>query len=287
MENISTSTYFKTERKTIKIVIFIFAVVFLFPFFSIVNNINYHNKIKNILVYGVETQATVVENSLKSLTEDIYIFEYAFYDNQGKEHYSYTESNYDFNTAKKQYDAGLITIKYDAETFDSVEIPYEFSAPVPLYDIFLSIIDISLWIYLLIELIKFIRKKGVLLFGKQYIATYSSKQIANTINHNDLYKIMYVWKDEKGNTHDGVSKDVYTLLEANAFETAKVFKIKAHKNKSVIVTSPKWLDVQNEKRKARKKYYYCIYCGTKFLNNEDACPNCGAPQKEVKEEIDL
>ena len=118
------------------------------------------------------------------------------------------------------------------------------------------------------NLIKFIRKKGVLLFGKQYIATYSSKQIANTINHNDLYKIMYVWKDEKGNTHDGVSKDVYTLLEANAFETAKVFKIKAHKNKSVIVTSPKWLDVQNEKRKARKKYYYCIYCGTKFLNNE-------------------
>ena len=153
MENISKSTYFKTERKTIKIVIFIFAVVFLFPFFSIVNNINYHNKIKNILVYGVETQATVVENSLKSLTEDIYFFEYVFYDNLGNEHKQFTVSNYDFNTAKKQYDAGLITIKYDAETFDSVEIPYEFSAPVPLYDIFLSIIDISLWIYLILQTI--------------------------------------------------------------------------------------------------------------------------------------
>lgn len=287
MDNVSKSNSVKTERKAIKISICVLAVVFLFPFFSIFNNINYHNKIKNILEYGVETQATVVENSLKSLTEDIYFFEYVFYDNLGNEHYKFTKSNYDYNTAKTRYDAGLITIKYDAETFDSVEIPYESSGSLPMYNIFLCIIDISLWIYLLVELIKFIRKKGVILFGKQYIATYSSKQIANTLGQYDLYKIMYVWKDEKGNTHDGVSKDSYTLLEAEAFETAKVFKIKAHKNKSVIITNPKWLDVQNEKRKARKKYYYCIYCGTKFLNNEDACPNCGAPQKEVKDEIDL
>lgn len=287
MNSISKSDSVKIEKNAIRIFILILAIALIFPFFSVINSITYINKIKKILFYGIETQAVVVENSLKSLTENIYYFEYTFCDEFGNEHKNTTKSNYDYNTAKRQYDLGIIIIKYDIETFDSIEIPFKHSGSLPVSDIFLCIIDIILWIYLIIQFIKLINKKATLFWGKTYIATYSNKQLTNTFGQFDLYKLMYVWKDEKGNSHDGISKDSYLLSEITAFETAKEFQIKAHGNNSVVVTNPKWLNIQNKKIKEKQKYYCCIYCGTKFLSDKKSCPNCGAPQKELIEKINL
>ncbi|MBE7075004.1 MAG: zinc ribbon domain-containing protein [Clostridiales bacterium] len=272
-------------KKNKSLIIFvIIALFFLAPALAMVGSLKQHFTYKNILQNGQEAIATIIDGSMTSTITvnkvEYYSIGYIFYDEQGNQHSGRTSENYNYYDIKQIENNGVITIKYMSNTFESVEANYSLGpalkVPIILCAVFF-VVDLLLWGVVISNIVKIIKAKGIYKNGTEYTATFVSISSNLTVNGTPMYKVAYFWRDDNGQIIDGISGHDYTFYEANAFEQAGSFKIKAIGEQSVIVTKPsKLLANNNTQIVSENSYYRCEYCNTLYNKDKTKCPSCGA-----------
>ncbi len=264
----------------------VFAVAFAMPVFFMISPILEIPEKNDILENGVTITAEVVDGTQSS---SITVNDVAYYSVQyefivdGTPHYGKTTQRY---TRSEVNNLKFVTIKYNPETFKSVEVDYqaktdpEIKTSIMLIAI-CGVLDIIFWIVEIVLIIQFIKLGIVALKGKEYTAKFIAIKPGVVYNGTPMYSIAYSWVDVIGEVLEGESGDDYTLNEAHAFELAGQFKIMAYGNISKITSKPsKMLFKQaKEENVSVENYYVCPYCNSMLPADATKCTACGAPRK--------
>ncbi len=271
-----------------------FAIFFLIPPMLLVGQVGNHFKYQNILTNGIETEATVLPDTEASNVEinDIpyYSFEFSFVDQNGDTHIGRTSVSFTISEVGLYEKMGTITIKYNPKTFDAIESSYSFSnsegvRALVIIAVVFGVVDCIFWGVVIFLIRKLVRREKIKEEGKEYTADFLEFSTNTRVNGRSMYKISYIWTDEKGNTHNGTSPSDYYYNEALAFEAACTFKIKAKDGDSVVISTPQELIrglKKSEKSKQNGKSK-CQYCGSVYNEKESRCPSCGANNNQLVE----
>ena len=140
------------------------------------------------------------------------------------------------------------------------------------------LIDGLMWFIFFKQIISSIKHKKVEKNGTEYTATFISFESNVIVNNIPRFTITYVWENEQGERKQGKSGSDYTIMEAEAFERIKKFKIKALGNDSIIITNPALLIAEAEEIELESGKTICEYCDTVYDQEKDKCPHCNAPR---------
>ena len=280
-------TFFK-HNVVIIFAIFVAVFAIILSFIAFGNRVDY----KDILANGIETQAEVLEHTYRSNLEvngvPYYKVDFEFVDENGHSHIGTTSESFTYYEISQICDRGVITIKYDPESFDAIEASYNPSQDTGKKSIttialvFMGI-DAILWFFAIKTGIRNIREKKLAENGREYTAkvTYISSNVV--VNDVPKYKVHYTWVGENGTAMSASSRSIYLRHEAEALESAGTIQIKAEGKLSVIITSPDMCqhnhydnltnEVADQQRQAQLK---CDYCGHNISSSDEYCGNCGA-----------
>lgn len=263
-----------------------FAVILSFIAFG--NRVNY----KNILANGIETQAEVLEHTYRSTLEvngeHYYRIDFEFVDENGYSHIGTTSETFSYYEISQLCERGVITIKYDPESFDAIEASYDPSEDLgknttTILALFFLGVDAILWLFVIKTGIRNIKEKKLAETGREYSAKVSYIHTNVTVNGVPKYKVNYTWVGEKGTTRSGSSRSTYLRHEAEALEHAGTIQIKAEGKHSVIVTTPDMCQhthydnlTDEEADQQRQEQLKCDYCGHNISSSDEYCSNCGA-----------
>lgn len=264
----------------------VFAVVFAMPMFFMITPILEIPEKKEILENGVTITADVVDGTQNSgiTVNDVeyYSVQYQFVVNDTY-YYGKTTQRY---TRAEANNLKNVTIKYNPETFKSVEIDYDAKTDPEIQTTLILIIicgvfDIIFWIIEVVLIIQFIKLGIVSIKGKEYTAKFVAIKPGVVYNGTPMYRVAYSWVDVIGEVKEGESGDDYTLNEAHAFELAQEFKILAYGNISKISSKPSRMIFKKAKKEnvTEENYYICPYCNSMLPSNTTKCTSCGAPRK--------
>ena len=280
-------TFFKNNFVAIfAIFVAVFAAILSFIAFG--NRIDY----EYILANGIETQAEVLENTYYSSLEvngvSYYTIDFEFIDENGNIHRGTTSETFTYQEIARLCERGIITIKYDPETFDAIEASYDPSQDsgknvTTALAIAFLVVDAILWVFVVKAGIRNLKEKKIEETGKEYTANVTGIKVGVVVNNVPRYKVMYTWIGENGTTMSGSSKAKYYQREAEALEQAGTIQIKAVGNISVITTSPDMCKhdhygyLTNEDARIKsKEQLKCDYCGHNISEKDEYCANCGA-----------
>lgn len=282
------------------------AIVMLIPVIIVYSTgLNNTKDYEYILEHGIETEGYIIPDSYKHqgvyMNEDYYSISYYFYDEDFNKHVDETASYYSYNEIMELNYRESIKVRYDSETFDSVEAIYKttgkkFKNSVLIIICILGVVDLIAWIFAIrlgllgISLLK-VEKEG-----KEYSARVECIAGGLVVNGVPKCKVRYVWDDELGNIKKGWSRYVYTHKEGLALEKQFNIVIKAIGKRSFIVTKPDLSLLDNEPKEnleipeiakrydkyvKKNKVIVCEYCGHKQKWSDDnTCKNCGARLKD-------
>lgn len=248
-----------------------------------------------IIQHGVETEATINPSSYDSnvSVNDIryYNVEYCFYDSDGNSHIGRTSTSYNNFEIKEIIENETIMIKYDPETYESVESSYDRSRDQgrKSSNVFLFAfggIDLIMWIIIIVNAINNISLKKVYDKGLEYDAEVTSISTHSIENNNSKYKVHYKWTDELGNSYTGSSSYKYLHYQAVDLHNKVNIKIKALGKKSFILTIPSLGRNENDNDRVKSpierrfekyasKNNRCLRCGQNLKATDVNCPNCG------------
>lgn len=280
------------NRLSLFIVLIIMAIAFSAPAFVFISNIGKNNFKKEIFENGVETVATVDSSSYgSSLTindVEYYSIEYWFYDDNGNVHKGETGENYTYYDIQLMIQQRLIAIKYDPNTFKSVEMTYYDSGNISetantLFIAVFGVVALALWVTVGFFIFKFVKIRILQSKGKTVNAMVTQVKGGVTVNHVHMFKVFYCYQDNMI-TKEGHSGYEYTHSQARAFENMKNIQILVYKNMSKIKTNPNEIIYEQsfenadsfDKNTSQKKFTHCQYCNSTVLEDETKCPNCGA-----------
>lgn len=277
-------------KKIILIILILVSSVFMVPSMILVGDVSKHISNKSILSNGIETEAVVLIGTASSnlIINDIhyYSIEYCFFDEEGNRHVGKTSDTYTLTEIRDIENDGFITIKYDAETFESIEATYSFedvSANLQILIVF-TIVDVLLWGGVVLTIVAMVKDKQLLKHGKEFLATFVSSYSIGSVNGKQVFRIAYFWKNQDGMHVEGKSRNLFTEDEVSIFQTAKEFRIKAIGKKSVVVSTPAELMAQHSLNtlEPQQEYCKCNYCGAIYSKELVKCSECGA----LKEKMD-
>ena len=263
-----------------------FAICFAMPAVFLVEPLLEIPEKNAILESGVEIAAVVVPGSERSNIEvngvAYYSVEYKFVVDNA-EHFGKTTQRYTYNEASR---LNILTIKYNPDTFKSVQVDYDFKTDAEVKTSFIilaicGVFDLIFWIIEIVLIIQFIKLGIVALKGKSYTAKFIAIKPGVIYNGTPMYSIAYTWMNDSGETLEGKSGDDYTLNEAHAFELAQEFKIMAYGNISKIASKPSKMIFKQAKEEnvSVENYYVCPYCNSMLPTSTTKCTSCGAPRK--------
>ena len=264
------------------VVLTILALIFSNVFFK-------HFKYEKILKTGIEVQAEIISDSYSSNLEVMetkyYKIEYIFVDENNIKHQGTTSESLTYADVLNLLESGYINIKYNPETFESIESSYHITSSIRSQMIISGIIivlDLAAWIIAIVCVILEIRKAIISNIGKEYKAVFISYDSFLNISDTQLYSISYTWKDEYGQIKNGKSKPFFTYHEANALKNAGTFDIKVIGKKSIITADFSKLSIHNFEtiKKKKSETFTCAYCCTVYDKILERCPSCGASQNE-------
>lgn len=153
--------------------------------------------------------------------------------------------------------------------------------PVPFAGVLIFIcVDLLLWGGFITCVVKTIKDKNVAKKGEEFTATFVSFASNVSVNGVPRFFITYAWTNAQGEQKHGKSASDYTIHEAEAFEMAQTFKIKALGNESVIITKPEELVIEYKNAITNDGKYICKYCDSVYDETENKCPNCKAPRNK-------
>ena len=273
----------------------IFAIAFAIPVaiisFFFAQNINY----AYIAANGIETTGYVIPDSYWSNLSindvDYYHVEYYFYDDYGITYYGKTSDAYLYYEVLQLEDIGEISIKYDPNTFDSIESTFDLfkDGTTLIFIIFLvafGIADIIFWVISIKTIKNNIALINVEKSGTEYDAVVTHINTNLTVNGVEKFKVYYTWKNEMGQEFSGSSNSKYVYYQAKNLEDLKNIRIKAIGNKSYILTDPDSIHIDHNNPSQEQveqnidsvpvRQEYCDYCGEKVSSSDVYCPNCGA-----------
>jgi len=283
-----------------------FAVAFLIPV-VIIGVFLFAGPVKHeqLLKTGIETTAYIKPSTYSTNTtvmgEEMYSVGYYFYDEHGDMHDGRTSESYTYSEIRNIIKKDTILIKYDPNTFDSVEAFYNPSHDTEkiILIVFMSLfglVDLILWGTAIKKGIYNIRSAYAIKNGQTYRAMVTDYRTNMTVNDKRLYKIQYTWKDSNGDIQSTWSPSEYSMDQAIALKEAQTIEIKAIGNKSAIITNP--YDVINGMMNKHEVGYdasddnettgyevhndkvgkksVCNYCGGEVDSKDKFCPTCGA-----------
>lgn len=269
--------------KKIRGTLFLFSIVLMVPCIILFSNFFGYFKYSAIISNGIETEAIVLNMEYANMEikeEPIYIITYQFYDEQGEMHFGKTQPSFTGKEAMEFINNGYITIKYNPETFESVEASYTFFSGgkniIFIFFLVFTTVDLIIWGVLIYSIIKSKKNKRIEKDGKEYTATFISYDSNVTVNNVPMFHIIYTWENEYGEIKQEKTSSDYTLSEAMMFKHAKTFKIKAIGNEGVIVSVPTELTGQIELNKLLEIQNKCQFCGGLYDKQLERCPSCGA-----------
>ena len=280
----------------------IFAIFFAIPVIVLAaltfsNNTDYDYLLEN----GIEAKGYIIENSAQSTTSvndvSYYSIGYYFRDENLNEHEGRTSESYTYWEITHMEINGSIYIKYDPETYESIEATYNPSEDVGrntmwIFFAVFGLVDAIMWVIV----IK-VGRHNLLLAkvekeGKEYTANVTGISSNVTINNVPRFKVHYTWIGDSGTTMSGSSTSKYFRGEAEALEMAKTITIKAMGKDSVIMTTPDMclhnhynniedgvandLPPQTPPTPQKPQEVKCDYCGHYVSSSEKYCNNCGA-----------
>lgn len=226
-----------------------------------------------LLENGIEVVAEITsyDSYINSGMEFIRIH-YTYLDEEGNSHKG-TATDYMYLDVKKYLDENKIPIKYDPETFQSIEAFY---AEIDLSLIVFWIMTIGLWSATILLYI-FGIKKGCRNFkenevfekGSEYMAKVISMVHCGDFGDTQRYKLKYTWVDENEVEYIGYDTVTYPTEEGETLEKNRTVPIKAMGKYGFVR-----LGLNLKSVKPYKKEHKCRYCSTKF--NGEQCPTCGS-----------
>ena len=160
-------TFFKNNFATI-FAIFIAVFAAAFSFWAFANRVDY----KDILENGIETQAEVLKNTYYSSLEvngvAYYTIDFEFVDENGHSHIGTTSETFTYYEISQLCERGVITIKYDPETFDAIEASYDPSQDsgkniATTFAVIFCVVDALLWFFVIKTGIRNLKEKKILL----------------------------------------------------------------------------------------------------------------------------
>lgn len=221
----------------------IFAFVFLIPAIILGVILFKTPNYENIITNGIETKAEVIPNSAKSNVEvngiNYYYVEFQFTIDEltykGK-----TTSSYTIHEAVELEEIGVIRIKYDPKTFESVEADYNPSldkggTTTLILFIAFGLADLILWIISAIRIYINYTADKIIKHGIEYTAVVNNIGSAIVENRVPKYYIEYSWQNELGETISNKSPSIYNEQQAFEMKNAKYIIIRTIGKKSVIM----------------------------------------------------
>ena len=261
-----------------------FALPTIFMFYHLsVNNTKY----QHILDNGIEVEAEIIPDSYRSSGRvnetTVYKIDFIYIDHNGEKHNGTTLNSYSYFDINILIRQGTITIKYDPETFDSIEASYNASKDknmVTIFAIAFTCADLALWGIAIAIVINNLKKKKAEKYGKEYTATVTNYKHTLSTNNVRKYTVYYTWVGENGISYKGSSGSRYLLEEAEALQQAKNITIKAIGKSSVIISTPD-LCINNHYNKTEDSHadnseLKCEYCGHTITKTDQYCNHCGA-----------
>lgn len=268
-----------------KFALLIFAIGILIAIIVLVDN--YYSAI-NLLKDGVVTDAYIIEGSEKyqggALDQEYYSIKYFFYDENGVKHFGETTNTYILEDIIKMTDNESLKIKFDPNTFESIESSYKYTIDTLKLTacIVLSVFDVILWVIILYDFCLYKVHNKININGKEYTAEVLEMFSNLKVNGIDKYKIRLMWQDVKGKTIVSNTNSIYLYNEALEITTARYVKIKAIGKYAIITSYSKDLQSLNDKMNLSNNTNLtetdvrCVYCGYKYNSADKVCPNCGA-----------
>ena len=155
------------------------------------------------------------------------------------------------------------------------------SGEIPIVAVLIfGFMDLLLWGLFFSQIVKAIKSKKIEKDGTEFTATFVSYASNVSVNNVPMFYITYVWENEQGERIEGKSSSDYTIQEAEAFERAKKFQIKAIGNQSIIISKPSLLVAEFKGEVTTDGKAVCEYCSSVFDIQQDKCPHCGATRVE-------
>ena len=287
--------------------VLIFAILLLFVT-SLIAYVSYDKlTYKTMLENGIEVEARVIQNSMTSDVTmnnvEYYYVKFLYEDENGVVHNGKTSSKFTYSQALMLERHGNIRIKYNPETFASIEADYDFSQDKSaiLFLILLVIFGIAsviAWIFAIKKIIQNFKSEKVIKYVNEYTATVISIACNLTVNNVQKYYVEYVWKNESNEQIRSKSPSIYNFATAREFKNMQTIKIKELNGVSSIVSEPNYeitnsVDILTNNTNGTNMFepYFnenyhqnntqpqvktCPYCGGTIDSNENICQFCGS-----------
>lgn len=279
----------------------IFAGAFLIPSFILGLIFAGYVNTDKIISDGIETDGYIISGSYYSDVEinevPKYCIKYYFFDQYDIRHTGKTSTSYDYDEIMRLNNEDVIRIKYDPDTFKSIESSYDSNIDIAkfiisIFFVVFSGVDLILWIISFKTGFRSIRLYFIDKNGKEYNAKVTRISSFTRVNNSHRFCVYFTWVDENGTTRESYSQSKYSYSDALAFKRMGAVTIKAKNNYAVIVTKPNARNNKydndrydykgNQEYKNNGQLTDCRYCGNQVKTSEEYCKHCGAKIDKYK-----
>ena len=111
------------------------------------------------------------------------------------EHQGKTSSSFTYSQIMAINQQGTILIKYDPNTFDSVESSYQINKIETIIFYVLLFVDVAFIIANIVTFLITKNKEKIAISGKEYTAEFVAYKSNLSVNNLKLYNIVYTWVD--------------------------------------------------------------------------------------------
>ena len=281
-----------------------FAIIGLVVIFLIMGPILDTKKYDEIVANGIETTAEVVDVNSSTITYlDVkyYSVKYVFKDGSGVKHDGDSTHTFTYSDLLLLELDNTILIKYDPETFESIEADYSSKNNPSLIGstialVLVGITDLVLWVVAIRIIANAFIKIWVLKNGEETTAEVVNIHSNVRVSNRHLYYIKYKWTDSLGNVRISKTGADYSEEIARELLSRQNIIIKAKGKHSAIVvdreikesakniTTPYMAQHSFEENifinKTSEEIRRCNHCNQVVERKSNFCPNCGAEMNE-------
>jgi len=282
----------------------IFTIAFMIPVVFFGLELKTFLAQKDAINNGIETTAIVYDYSNDTTENDIplYSLYYRFYDENGNIHEGKTSCDYLYDDVEEIMDGTKeISIKYNPDTFDSVQSSFSGKPNIALYILpIFGLISVYFIFSMIKDVIVFNKHKKIIKEGTRTQGQYLGYRLYHKSNSEQYYYVQYSYKDNQGVQQTTISKYfTFNSKQITMMEQKGVVDVAYLGNESTIIfddiyknssatsnnnSSPVsqvsighinvFEEIKVDSKPVEKKK--CEYCGEDLPDGELVCPKCGA-----------